>query len=235
MPDVDFWSNVLQRRLTRRRAVAGASTLGAAAAFLAACGGSSNSATSKEEHAAKFTAQPVDSSKQAVKGGQMQSFMPSEGLNFDAPTGTAEVQAHAILAYSRLVKAKLGTPGSPPDGSVEGDAAQSWEIAPDGLSVTFKLRQGLKFEPRPPVNGRPVTSADVKYGWDRFAASNPSRGNWLSSVVPAAPVDRFEFPDAGTVVVKLSFPLGTIVRRFTSDVFVVQTEAADELATREAI
>ena len=227
MPDMDFWGNVLQQRLSRRRAVMGASTAGVGAALLAACGGGSNN-ESKSETAAKFTTAPVDSSKQAAKGGQMQSFMASEGLNFDAPTGTAEVQAHAILAYSRLVKAKLGTPGSPPDGSVEGDAASSWEIAPDGLTLTFKLRQGMKFEPRPPVNGRVVTSADVKYGWERFAASNPSRGNWLSSVVPDAPVDRFEFPDAGTVVVKLSFPLGTIVRRFTNDVFVVPTEAADK-------
>ena len=168
--------------------------------------------------AAAVTTQAVDTSKQAVKGGQMQSFMPSEGLNFDAPTGTAEVQTHGLMAYSRLVKAKLGTVFSPPDGSVEGDAASSWELSPDGLQLTFKLRQGMKFEPRPPVNGRRATSADVKYGWDRFAASNPSRGNWLSSVVPDAPVDRFEFPDASTVVVKLSFPLGTIVRHFASDI-----------------
>src|SRR5262245_38528889 len=97
MPDADFWGDILQRRLTRRRAVAGASTLAASVAFLAACGGSGNDSTSKEEHAAKFTTQPVDSTKQATKGGQMQSFMASEGLNFDAPTGTAEVQAHAIL------------------------------------------------------------------------------------------------------------------------------------------
>src|SRR5262245_16037242 len=106
MADVNIWGDLLQRRLTRRRAVAGASTLAVSAAFLAACGGSGNSGTSKEEHAAKFTTQPVDTSKQAINGGQMQSFMASEGLNFDAPTGTAEVQAHALLAYSRLVKGK---------------------------------------------------------------------------------------------------------------------------------
>src|SRR5689334_20708781 len=126
MPQTDYWPTTLRYRLSRRRALIGASSLGADAALLAACGGGSDSGGGGGQKAAGLTTQPVDTSKQAVKGGQMQSFMPSEGLNFDAATGTAEIQAHGLLAYSRLVKGKQGTPGNPPDGSVEGDAASSW-------------------------------------------------------------------------------------------------------------
>jgi peptide/nickel transport system substrate-binding protein len=90
----------------------------------------------------------------------------------------------------------------------------------------------MKYEPRPPVNGRTINSADIKYSWDRFAAGNPARGNWLASIVPDAPVDRLEFPDSSTVVVKLANPLGGIVRRFSTDLYVVPVEADGKFDTK---
>jgi peptide/nickel transport system substrate-binding protein len=56
-----------------------------------------------------------------------------------------------------------------PDGSVsydytvlEPELAESWEIAEDGLSVTFNLRQDATFH-----DGAPVTANDVKWSYDR--------------------------------------------------------------------
>ena len=34
-------------------------------------------------------------------------------------------------------------------GPIEGDLAETWSIAPDGLGVTFKLREGVKFQDNP--------------------------------------------------------------------------------------
>src|SRR5438477_7032549 len=56
-----------------------------------------------------------------------------------------------------------------PDGSrmydydvLKPELAESWTVAPDGMSVTFKLRRDAKFH-----DGTPVTARDVKWSFDR--------------------------------------------------------------------
>ena len=46
--------------------------------------------------------------------------------------------------------------------TLEGELAESWVVAPDGMSADFKLRQDAKF-----WDGTPVTAADVKWSFDR--------------------------------------------------------------------
>jgi peptide/nickel transport system substrate-binding protein len=43
--------------------------------------------------------------------------------------------------------------------------AESWEMV-DPSTWIFRLRQGVKFHNRPPVNGREMTSEDVKYSYE---------------------------------------------------------------------
>ena len=50
-----------------------------------------------------------------------------------------------------------------------GDLAESWTVAPDGLTYTFKLRKGVKFH-----DGTALTSADIKATYDRLR--NPPQG-----------------------------------------------------------
>jgi peptide/nickel transport system substrate-binding protein len=56
-----------------------------------------------------------------------------------------------------------------PDGSrmydynvLKPELAESWTVAPDGMSVTFKLRKDARFH-----DGTPVTARDVKWSFDR--------------------------------------------------------------------
>lgn len=49
---------------------------------------------------------------------------------------------------------------------VEGAIADKWEVSKDGLSFTFYLRKGLKFD-----DGKPLTAEDVKFSYE--AIMNP--------------------------------------------------------------
>ncbi|HLF76946.1 MAG TPA: ABC transporter substrate-binding protein [Dehalococcoidia bacterium] len=212
-----YWNHVLRQRLSRRRAMVttGAGALGAA--FLAACGSDSgdDSGSAKKDKSGLITTL-VDTTKQAVKGGTLGYF-----LNADPPTldpnfgGAAATRTHNEPAYQRLLKWSVGTRDKRPS-TVEGDAAQSYEVSPDGLQITFKLRPGNKWDPRPPTNGRAITTDDLKQSWEMLEkGTGAAAGAMANSRNPAAPVKSVEFPDSSTAVFKLASVNSAIVTMFT--------------------
>src|SRR5439155_20692181 len=66
--------------------------------------------------------------------------------------------------YSTLLKFNLD---KYPD--VMGDLADSWTVAPDLMTYTFKLHPGVKFH-----DGTTLTSADVKATYDRLRNPPPA-------------------------------------------------------------
>lgn len=79
--------------------------------------------------------------------------------------------------------------------------ARAIETSTDGLTYTFRLREGVRFH-----NGQTLTSADVKFAWDRYmtAATNwRCRGEFAGGVTTVTAV---ETPDPTTVVFRLSTP-----------------------------
>jgi len=75
--------------------------------------------------------------------------------------------------------------------------AEKWEVTADGLQWTFTLRQGVVFH-----NGKEMTSADVKFSFDRLR--DPELGSPSVSLYSA--VTAIEAPDTYTVIFKLSSP-----------------------------
>lgn len=85
-------------------------------------------------------------------------------------------QINLSFTHSRLLKHKAG-PGVPPGTfPVEGDLAESW-TQPSDTTYVFKLRRGVRWHGKAPVNGRELTADDVKYTYERFLAikGNPNR------------------------------------------------------------
>ena len=96
-----------------------------------------------------------------------------------------------------------------PDGTTEIDVskidpyfATSWDISEDGLVYTYKLRDDVVF-----ASGRPVTSEDVKYSFERVLTMNHC-GTYvlLDGFYDPPLIESMETPDPHTFVVKLSRP-----------------------------
>ncbi|MGM4916563.1 ABC transporter substrate-binding protein [Tardiphaga sp. 813_E8_N1_3] len=72
--------------------------------------------------------------------------------------------------------------------------AKSWEVAPDGLSVTLKLVDNALFH-----DGKPVTSEDVAFSIMTIKANHPFQ-------TMLAAVDKVDTPDPLTAVIRLKHP-----------------------------
>lgn len=75
------------------------------------------------------------------------------------------------------------------------DLAESWTVTPDGLTYTFKIRTGVKFHNKPPVNGRAMTIEDVRWsvarnsGFDLGAGKIAQMGSFFKTLKTVEAVD----------------------------------------------
>ena len=95
------------------------------------------------------------------------------------------------FTHSRLLKHKAGPAIAPGTFPFEGDLAESWS-QPDDTTYIFKLRRGVRFHPKPPVNGRELTAEDVVYSVERFRTvpGNP-QAYMLGAVDKVEALDRY--------------------------------------------
>lgn len=87
-------------------------------------------------------------------------------------------------------------------GTVKPLLAKSVDISKDGLSYTFKLREGITFQ-----DGKPFTSADVLWNWKRYA-DPATKWRCLPDIdgTNGLKVTSVEAPDAQTVVMHIDKP-----------------------------
>ncbi len=93
--------------------------------------------------------------------------------------------------------------------NIVGDVAAEWKISPDGLTYTFKLRQGIHFH-----DGSTLTAADVKATYDKIVFPGPGLRSIRKNAYTA--VERVEAPDASTVVFRLKFPSASLLANLAS-------------------
>jgi peptide/nickel transport system substrate-binding protein len=185
---IGYW----QRRISRRRALAAGTALAGASLPLVgvACGSSSSkdstptapagtSSAAASPSASNGTAKPSTASANVGIGLQF-------GTNFN-PFQTGQVQGY----YFAQVFNSLFEWGF--DSKAQPSLAQSVEAAPDGLSMTFKLRPNVEFH-----HGGTLTSEDVAFSFELAtqATSKLSQSDFKA-------IDSVTTPDPQTVVVKL--------------------------------
>ena len=84
------------------------------------------------------------------------------------------------------------------DTTMAGNLAKSWQVSPDGLTWTIKLQDNVRYQNKPPLNGRAFTSADVAWTFEYMAKETDLKSYWSGVAV--------ETPDPQTVVLKMKEP-----------------------------
>ena len=85
------------------------------------------------------------------------------------------------------------------DLSLKGDLAESWQGSPDQRVWTFTLRRGVKWQNVPPLNGRELTAADVKYCFEAYAKEGVQTFTFQE-------IEGMETPDTHTLRIHLKTP-----------------------------
>ena len=141
-----------------------------------------------------------------------------EPPNLD-PTGGAAQAIDSVL-YSNVFE---GLTRFEADGSVVPGLAQSWEISDDGLTYTFRLREGVTFH-----DGTTMDAEDVKFSYDRAMAEdsiNAQKGLF-------ADIAEVTVIDPATVEVTLSRPNGSFLFNMAwGDAVIVAPESVDDIAS----
>ena len=220
---MSYWDRVLVRRVSRRRGLATLGAGTAAAAFLAACGGEDEGGIStpggngSSGDTSGLVSEITDTSDAAKRGGVIKWYSSSEPNHFDGGVqGQAQLNVFNGLAYGSLVQNKPGYKENASNTEVVPDLATSWEFAPDGLSVTFKLRDGVKWQNLPPVSGRPFDADDVVANWTRYEAKGGNKAANSNKANPSAPIVSVTATDKSTVVYRLAQPTSFILQRLAT-------------------
>src|SRR6267143_1923282 len=140
---------------------------------------------------------PSPTSNQPKKGGTLILARAGEATNLDphkVPAFTSARVFELVYSYVMRLDENLG---------VQPDLAESVPTtSADGKTVTVKLRTGVKFH-----NGDPLTSADVKYTFERIIDTK------TAAVARSffADVDTITAPDPTTVIFNLKNPNAAMI------------------------
>ncbi len=149
--------------------------------------------------AAAITAAPraARAAERPVRGGVLKQI-GLEPPTFDIhATASSQTQLVSSLVRRTLFKLVHGARYGPSDFTLAPDLALKALASADGRTYTITLRPGVRWESRPPVNGRELVAADVKYSLERALRKSP--------YAPLlGPVERIDAPDRRTVRVHLA-------------------------------
>ena len=166
-------------------------------------------------------------------------------LNFK-PEGIDPYFRYSAGAFIGLVNEKLGvgdwaidrskvgyTTLFLPDEALVGQLAESWE-RPDPLTAVFKIRDGVFWHDKAPVNGRQLTAHDVAYSWQRLLfgvdGGEPSPDCPGGFDICNTKWESVAATDDSTVVFKLQEPSVTAFSRMlvAEHGYIVAREVVDE-------
>ena len=106
------------------------------------------------------------------------------------------------------------------DGTFQPGLADEWTISEDGLTYSFTLKSGVTFH-----SGKEFSSADVKYTFERWLATEAS-----PTAYTIEPISAVEAPDPQTVVFTLSQPYNIFLDQLAGAWAVILNQEAVDAA-----
>jgi peptide/nickel transport system substrate-binding protein len=164
----------VKHRTTTAKAVIAATAL----AVMAGCGSAGNSSGG------------ADTGGSPERGGNLVIARTADSQSMNA---TTVFDNESIWIFEQIMQTLYTV--TPNGKGVQPWLATSYTVSADKLAYTFTLRPGLKFS-----NGKPVTSADVKFSIDRARAASKGWG-YIDTAIKSV-----EAPSPGTVVIRLKVP-----------------------------
>ena len=154
-----------------------------------------------------WTAVPLQAatSEKPQPGGELTFAVGAEPPSFDGHRETTFAMIHPVAPHYSLLL-KFDADNYP---KIVGDLAESWTISRDGLTFTFKIRDGVKFH-----DGSLLTAKDIQATYDKIVF--PPAGVVSVRKASYAAVDRIEAPDARTVVFRLKWPEASMLANLAS-------------------
>jgi peptide/nickel transport system substrate-binding protein len=129
-------------------------------------------------------------------GGVLKYAITSRPPHFDFhQSGTINSLGSQACMFDNLIRRDPRDSGK----TIIPDLAHSWEIAKDGQTYTFHLREGVQFH-----DGAEFTSEDVKATYDRIC--KPPQGVMIPRSTLFTTVSEIQAPDKKTIIFKLSEP-----------------------------
>ncbi len=135
---------------------------------------------------AAFAADPAP-----TRGGTLTAHMSGEQRILN-PALRASTGVYAIT--SKMVESLVDLDA---DGKPVGVLATGWDAAPDGKTITFKLREGVKWH-----DGKPFTSADVQYNAMELWKTQLNYSTQLQQYLTAV-----DTPDEHTAIFRYAQPM----------------------------
>ena len=222
----NYWTQITNQRLSRRRGLTLSAAAAGSAALLAACG--SGGGGGKTQDQSGRVAQPRDVTGQVKRGGILADWHLGDERDLSPLTTSRNSGGVAQYAYSRLLDEKVAAGGTKGVSEWVPNLAESFELSNDGLTMTLKLRPDAKLDPRPPTSSRPMNADDVVYTWQRWSAASPFRSELFNAANPAAGILSMTKIDARTVQVKTAFPWRALYPGLGAYFIIMPTESEDK-------
>ncbi len=161
------------------------------------CAGLVACSTDTPDHSAKV----FDQSYPAQPGGTLISAMPSDPSSMiGMVAGESASLAIGSYLFNSLLKYDQNL-------DLAGELAESWQVADDKKTITFKLKPDLQW-----ADGKPLTSADILFTWQLITDEN-THSPYASDYQL---VTKAEAPDALTFIVHYSQPFAPALESWAS-------------------